>query len=234
MFLFLFIVATGLTLYDYSIFRAAHGDADRLEAYQHNCWICAFAAKARHEAEEAVASLRGIAIAVDRGNYEAARGDIDRLTAYIGACQDCLFKRAAELELTELHKRANLAAEQARIAELQREQQLPAPPQKNEPPHHVTCRMTNSSGVSIATQFFSLSRIGLSWPGSKSPLIAGQTEDYDLACESYEKICYGAWMVSQKEFGHWGVGPLGTDRCTDCCMTCDGTLHVFTLLVANE
>ena len=218
-------------------FRESRGDFDELDRYLSVCEICAFADVAKEEmarlkrqtAENEAMRLRDAGIAEDQDKYLRARGDIDRLVVYLGACQDCLFKSAAETELNALRRQADIA-EQARIAELQRQAQLrlPAAP-ANVPPRQVTWRIVNNSGLSIAVQFFSQTQFGRAWPGSNMswPMTTGQTSDYNLACDAGEKICFGISAPFRTE--SWGVGGSGTQGCADCCYACDGAVHAINL-----
>jgi len=90
--------------------------------------------------------------------------------------------------------------------------------------------MTNYTDFSLGSQFFSQTRAGFRWPGSNMnwPMSPGQSSNYNLGCETGEKICYGAAAPYRTE--SWGVGAIGNQYCANCCITCDGGVHAFNLV----
>ena len=208
---------------DATSFQDAEGNIATLETYLRQCTICAHADAARQQIarleKEAAALAQSFQEernrneqANDERAYLEARGNIDKLIGYLGGCFGCAFKSAAEEELRRLQQ----------------------PAQPAEPPRQVTWRITNSTGLAIGVLFFSQTRPGQAWPGSNMnwPMTPGNTANYNLACETGERICYGAFAPYRSEF--WGVGTYGNQACSNCCFLCDGTVHAINLVLSGN
>ena len=203
---------------DTTNFLDAQGNVASLEAYLRTCTVCAHADEARQQiarSEDEAAHLeqsRQDEFNRDQRAYFEARDDIGKLIAYLGGCSVCAFKSAAEEQLRQLRK----------------------PAQPAEPPRQATWRITNSTGLAIGVLFFSQTRPGHAWPGSNMnwPMPPGKTADYNLACETGENICYGAFAPYRAEF--WGVGTYGNQACSNCCFLCDGTVHAINLVLTGN
>lgn len=74
----------------------------------------------------------------------------------------------------------------------------------------------------IHLEFYSQGR-NAAWPGGDRVYVIDDYDlhTYDLRCQAYEKICYGAWVKGNTS-RYWGVGKDDTQSCRNCCYTCDG------------
>ena len=72
----------------------------------------------------------------------------------------------------------------------------------------------------IYVRFFSKTYSNRAWPGGNDSYIFNdsQNKSIHLACETGEKICYGAFPKSRSVY--WGVGEYGNKGCNNCCFTC--------------
>ena len=297
-----FLVASIGTLadvaYEYSTYRSARGDAVRLRAYGHQCWICTFKADGENEAnsietqarviedqdrrnqavaldttsfQEAQANIAGLeaylrtctvcthadearrqvarlemeaaaqtfrdkqAVALDTTSFQEAQGNIAGLEAYLRTCTVCTHADEARQQVARLEKETT-DLEQSRLDASRKKElrQLRQPAEPAEPPRQVTWRVTNSTGLAIGVSFFSQARPGHAWPDANRnwPMIPGATADYNLACETGERICYGAFAPYRREF--WGVGIQGNQACSNCCFSCDGTIHAINLITTEN
>ena len=112
--MFLCLIAAGLTFSDYSMFRAAHDDADRLEAYESQCWICAFKRQAAAEANSVRVIAAGReelrrrnALSADEEKlFREAQADIGQLESYLSSCEICAFSNLAKAQVTRLKQQA--------------------------------------------------------------------------------------------------------------------------------
>lgn len=94
-----------------------------------------------------------------------------------------------------------------------------------------TFRVKSTYDYKVQIAFFSQSRNNV-WPGPGRAysLDDSRTQSFPLACESGEKICYGAWVTGDGS-QNWGVGPKNDQSCKNCCFVCgDGDMSpVLTL-----
>jgi len=77
----------------------------------------------------------------------------------------------------------------------------------------------------VQIEFYSMDRRGLSWPGRGRAftLYDSKMHKFDLECRFGEKICWGAWDVTNRGTTgskYWGVGENNQHSCTACCWTC--------------
>lgn len=74
----------------------------------------------------------------------------------------------------------------------------------------------------VDVEFYS-QRYDRAWPGGGQvySLKDSEVHEFTLACESGEKICYGAW-VRGTESKEWGVGLDDQYNCDRCCYRCTG------------
>jgi hypothetical protein len=86
----------------------------------------------------------------------------------------------------------------------------------------VTFVMRNSHPNAVELELYSEERDHV-WPGGNEVyyLDDGETKEVPISCEEGESICYGAWVSGDKGT-YWGVGPDGSQSCSDCCYTCEG------------
>ncbi|MER9367196.1 hypothetical protein NKI66_14495 [Mesorhizobium sp. M0518] len=86
----------------------------------------------------------------------------------------------------------------------------------------VTFAIKNSHPNAMRVELYSQDRDYV-WPGEDKDyfLDDGETKQLPISCNAGESICYGAW-VDGDEGTYWGVGPGNTEKCEDCCYTCNG------------
>ena len=86
----------------------------------------------------------------------------------------------------------------------------------------VTFMMQNNHPNALEVELYSQDRNHV-WPGNGEVYILddGETKQMPLSCEEGERICYGAWIMGDRNT-YWGVGPGGEEACSDCCYTCTG------------
>ncbi len=239
--IFLALAGGAQYLAEKSKFDAAHGDDDRLAQYVAQCWICAFKSSAAVERQrlqtEAASSeerrrQQEARDAEDR-TYANARGDISRLRAYVETCAICAFKTSAHAEIEELQQRLNQTEELAR----EENDRIRAQNNAAQSANHVTIRMLNNTGLSLAVAFYSETRRGTAWPSwTQHYSMLAPSNDYNLACQPGEKICYGAWLNDHDPNDpgqYWGVGMAYSQGCSNCCVTCDGGIHVNNLAAGS-
>jgi hypothetical protein len=86
----------------------------------------------------------------------------------------------------------------------------------------LTFKMRSFSSSAVEIAFYSQNR-KTEWPGG-GKVYAKSGHDvasYPLTCVKGEKICYGAWLKGNAS-RYWGVGQGNTQKCSDCCYTCNG------------
>jgi len=90
----------------------------------------------------------------------------------------------------------------------------------------IQFHVQNRSGHLLQVRFVSKSR-KVFWPGDHSGYnqANGTRANYDLACNSGERICYAAWSMPDEKL-NWGVGINGTRYCSACCYTCGANAAV--------
>ena len=86
----------------------------------------------------------------------------------------------------------------------------------------VTFMMQNNHPNALEVELYSQDRNHV-WPGDGQVYILddGEAKQMPLSCEEGERICYGAWIMGDRNT-YWGVGPGGEEACSDCCYTCTG------------
>ncbi|ESZ20604.1 MULTISPECIES: hypothetical protein [unclassified Mesorhizobium] len=86
----------------------------------------------------------------------------------------------------------------------------------------VTFAIKNSHPNAMRVELYSQDRDYV-WPGEDKDYVLddGETKQLPISCNAGESICYGAW-VDGDEGTYWGVGPGNTEKCEDCCYTCNG------------
>lgn len=86
----------------------------------------------------------------------------------------------------------------------------------------VTIQNMHSSQASLF--FFGKHNRARRWPGSNRSYIlaAGDFQQYRLACEPGEEICYSAWVSGNLLNPYWGAGPHAREACQLCCFSCSG------------
>ena len=86
----------------------------------------------------------------------------------------------------------------------------------------VTFVMNNHHPNAVEVQLYSDSRDYV-WPSNDEVYLLddGETKTMTIECEADEQICYGAW-ISGDQSTYWGVGPGKTQKCDNCCYTCQG------------
>lgn len=96
-----------------------------------------------------------------------------------------------------------------------------------------TFRVKSTYDYKVQIAFFSQARNHV-WPGPGRAysLDDSQTQSFPLACESGEKICYGAWVTGDGS-QLWGVGPKNDQSCKNCCFVC-GDGDVSPVLTLSE
>ena len=72
----------------------------------------------------------------------------------------------------------------------------------------------------VSLEFYSQT-YNRAWPGDGRVHVIDDynVHSYVLACETGEKICYGAWVRGIPD-KYWGVGYNDTQGCADCCYSC--------------
>ena len=97
----------------------------------------------------------------------------------------------------------------------------------------LTFRVQSTYDYKVQIAFFAQDSSHV-WPGPGRAysLDDSQTQSFPLACESGEKICYGAWVTGDGNLS-WGVGPQNDRGCTTCCFVC-GDGDMTPVLKLNE
>jgi hypothetical protein len=85
----------------------------------------------------------------------------------------------------------------------------------------VTFNLTDNATYTIYVKFYSQNR-NWTWPGPSDHWTLGDNaqHSFKLACNVGEKICYGGSYSQDGNGTYWGVGFLGNQSCTDCCLVC--------------
>jgi hypothetical protein len=85
----------------------------------------------------------------------------------------------------------------------------------------ATFNFTNNARYTIFLKFYSQNRPHV-WPGPSDHynLNDSQEHSFALACDIGEQICYGGGYSQDGTGAYWGVGFLGNQGCTGCCLTC--------------
>jgi hypothetical protein len=86
----------------------------------------------------------------------------------------------------------------------------------------ITFMMQNNHPNALEVELYSQDRNHV-WPGGGEVYVLddGEAKQMALSCKKGESICYGAWIMGDRTT-YWGVGPGGTEGCSDCCYTCTG------------
>lgn len=86
----------------------------------------------------------------------------------------------------------------------------------------LTWHFRSEHQYAVSLEFYSQDRRHV-WPGSDEVYVIRDYDEheYSLACNSGEKICYGAW-VRNETTSYWGSGYNGRESCDSCCFRCDG------------
>ena len=96
----------------------------------------------------------------------------------------------------------------------------------------ATFNLTNNATYTIYVKFFSQNR-NWAWPGPSDHWTLNDNGEHSfrLACNIGEKICFGGGYSQDGTGTYWGVGFLGNQACTDCCLVCaaDNPTHGWTL-----
>jgi hypothetical protein len=87
-----------------------------------------------------------------------------------------------------------------------------------------TWEIRSSYPFKLQMQFFSKDR-PVVWPagGQAYVLDDSKMHQFSLNCRAGERVCYGAWDITNrgtKGKKYWGVGPDNNKGCSDCCWTC--------------
>ena len=87
----------------------------------------------------------------------------------------------------------------------------------------VTFNISSTHPNTVELQFFSQDRNHI-WPqpGRVYLIDDWDTHEYRLSCSYGENICYGAWVSGGGDGTYWGVGQNNNQRCSNCCLVCDG------------
>ncbi len=87
----------------------------------------------------------------------------------------------------------------------------------------VTFNISSTHPNIVELQFFSQDRNHV-WPQPNRVYIIDDwdTHRYHLSCSYGENICYGAWVSGGGDGTYWGVGQNNSQRCSNCCLVCDG------------
>ncbi len=87
----------------------------------------------------------------------------------------------------------------------------------------ATFNFTNNARYTVFLKFYSENRSYV-WPGPSDHYTLSDNGEhpFTLACNIGEKICYGAGYSQDGTGNYWGVGFLGNQGCTACCLTCAG------------
>jgi hypothetical protein len=75
----------------------------------------------------------------------------------------------------------------------------------------------------VDVELYSDTRRGHVWPGNNKIYVL---DDYtvktiSISCRRGESVCYGAWVRNRSSL-YWGVGYKNSNRCSNCCYTCNG------------
>ena len=83
----------------------------------------------------------------------------------------------------------------------------------------ATFRLMNNARYQIFLKFYSPTHV---WPGASNhfTLADNGEHSFPLACDVGEKICYGAGYSQDGSGAYWGVGFLGDQGCSQCCLIC--------------
>jgi hypothetical protein len=87
----------------------------------------------------------------------------------------------------------------------------------------MTFQIRSNYPYKVQIAFYSQDRKGHQWPGPGRAynLDDSQVHSFRIACQNGEKICYGGWVTGNAQT-YWGVGNNSTQRCSNCCYTCNG------------
>jgi hypothetical protein len=85
----------------------------------------------------------------------------------------------------------------------------------------ATFNFVNNASYTIFLKFYSQNRPYV-WPGPSDHYILADNGEHSftLACNIGEKICYGGGYSQDGNGSYWGLGFLGNQGCTACCLTC--------------
>jgi hypothetical protein len=96
----------------------------------------------------------------------------------------------------------------------------------------ATFNLVNNARYTIFLKFYSQSRSYV-WPGPSDhyTLSDNGEHSFPLACNVGEKICYGGGYSQDGSGTYWGVGFLGNEGCTGCCLVCgtNNPTHAWSL-----
>jgi hypothetical protein len=96
----------------------------------------------------------------------------------------------------------------------------------------ATFNLINNARYTIFLKFYSQNRPYV-WPGPNDhyTLSDNGEHSFPLACNAGEKICYGGGYSQDGSGNYWGVGFLGNQGCTGCCLVCgnDNPTHAWSL-----
>jgi hypothetical protein len=95
----------------------------------------------------------------------------------------------------------------------------------------MTFQIKSTFPYKVSVVLYSQDRKGHQWPGGNRVYAFNDSETHTMriACLGGEKVCYGAWPTGDTS-KYWGVGHNNSQRCSNCCYTCNYTqTQVITL-----
>jgi hypothetical protein len=96
----------------------------------------------------------------------------------------------------------------------------------------ATFVMTSTTQFTVFLKFYSQNRPHV-WPGPSEhwELNDSAPHSFVLACRIGETVCFGGGYSQDGNGSYWGVGFLGNQPCTRCCLVCgaDNPAHSWVL-----